>query len=311
MLLSRVQGVASAAALARRDAAVAQAERDRLARELAAEKERLATAQAQAEAERVRQEALRLQKELEALRRPQQEQAMPSRPEQSGVGEMVFIPAGEFMMGSNDGNNDEKPVHRVYVDGFWMDKYEVTNAAYGEFVRAKGHRAPSGSSGWNTWGRSGPPSGMENHPVVNVSWEDARAYCAWAGKRLPSEAEWEKAARGGKEGQKYPWGNSISSRDANYGQNVGSTTPVGSYPANGYGLYDMSGNVWEWVSDWYDANYYSKSPSRNPTGSISGTYRVLRGGSWSDHPDLVRVACRIRSSPVSRLDRFGFRCARN
>jgi formylglycine-generating enzyme len=184
----------------------------------------------------------------------------------------------------------------VYVDGFYMDKYEVTVAQF----------------------RSYKPSyqpyfkGCENCPAESVSWEEAKAYCESVGKRLPTEAEWEKAARGGLKGKKYPWGDTISPGQANYDDSgIGKTKPVGSYAPNGYELYDMSGNVWEWCSDWYDANYYNKRPSRNPTGSISGTSRVLRGGSWYWGPYGVRVATRLRLMPGRRSSYLGFRCARN
>ena len=191
-------------------------------------------------------------------------------------------------MGSNDpeGFSDEQPVHTVYVDAFYMDKYEVTVGQYKQFVRATGHRD---LSDWvSTY------SLTDRHPVVGVSWYDAMAYAAWAGKRLPTEAEWEKAARGGLAGQKYPWGNTIDSRKANYNRNIGKTTSVGSYSPNAYGLYDMAGNVWEWCLDAYDANFYRNPVHRNPiagAASISDVInnytnvkssRVLRGGSWGN-----------------------------
>ena len=229
---------------------------------------------------------------------------------------MVLIPAGSFRMGSNapEGFSDEQPVHTVYVDAFYMDKYEVTVGQYKEFVRATGHRdLPDLVSKY---------SPTDRHPVVGVSWYDAMAYAAWAGKRLPTEAEWEKAARGGLAGQKYPWGNTIDSRKANYNGNIGKTTSVGSYSPNAYGLYDMAGNVWEWCLDAYDANFYRNPVHRNPiagAASISDVinnytnvkyYRVLRGGSWFYVARNVRVAFRYRRFPTDTNDNLGFRCAR-
>ena len=182
----------------------------------------------------------------------------------SGVGDMVLIPAGEFQMGSNHGDSDERPVHTVYVDAFYMDKYEVTNAEYAAFLNAKGKHGEAGVIWFDLADVDARISlnvrisligststylvdaGYENRPVVEVSWYGAMAYAKWAGKRLPTEAEWEKAARGGLSGLTYPWGNSIDSSKANYNGNVGDTTAVGKYSANGYGLYDMAGNVWEW-----------------------------------------------------------------
>ena len=251
------------------------------------------------------------------------EEAVPSTP--AG---MVLIPAGEFQMGRNDGASDERPVHTVYLDAFYMDVYEVTNAQYKQFVDANPQwgkdRIPSSYhdgyylAHWN--GNSYPP-GKANHPVVYVSWYSAMAYSQWAGKRLPTEAEWEKAARGGLVGKKYPWGDSIDSSKANYNQNVGDTTPVGSYPPNGYGLYDMAGNVWEWCLDQYEDDFYARSPRDNPIagGSITGIINnftsvtsppVLRGGSWGYNPGNLRVANRNRSNPTLSVSSLGFRCAR-
>lgn len=200
--------------------------------------------------------------------------------------EMVLIPAGEFQMGSVDGFDDEKPVHTVYVDAFYMDVYEVTNALYKKFVDATGHSAPEC--------RDNSTYNAPEQPVVGVSWHDAIAYAEWSGKRLPTEAEWEKAARGGLKAKKYPWGDKLTHGDANYSGTGGKdrwdgTSPVGSFSANGYGLYDMAGNVYEWCADWYDSGYYSASPERNPTGPSSGTGRVLRGGSWDDKQVRVEL----------------------
>ena len=240
---------------------------------------------------------------------------------------MVLIPAGEFQMGSNNGENDEKPVHTVYVDAFYMDVYEVTNAQFKAFVDANPQwrkdqipRKYHGGSYLYHWSGNHYPNGKDNHPVVYVSWYAAMAYAQWAGKRLPTEAEWEKAARGGLQGQTYPWGNTIDASQANYGRNPGSTTSVGSYGANGYGLYDMAGNVWEWCVDVYQENFYAVSPPRNPVsgGSIAPPYltdqtnssRVLRGGSWLNDALYLRVAYRYWNSPTNTCGNFGFRCAR-
>ena len=246
-------------------------------------------------------------------------------------GEMFLIPAGEFQMGSNDSeaDDDEKPVHTVYIDAFYMDKYEVTNAQYKGFIRANPewgkdriNRSFHDGDYLKYWNGNDYPSGEANHPVVYVSWYAAMAYAKWAGKRLPTEAEWEYAARGGLSGKKYPWGNNLDSSKANYGRNVGTTTAVGKYSPNGYGLYDMAGNVWEWCLDEYDWNFYQNSRRRNPIAGASSvdwvinnitnvkTRRVLRGGSWPYYPVLLRVANRNWGGPTDAFDDYGFRCAR-
>jgi len=219
---------------------------------------------------------------------------------------MILIPAGEFQMGYNDGLDDEKPVHTVYLHAFYIDKYEVTNAQYKKFMDATGHRTPYY---WDDTNYNAP-----NHPVVGVDWNDASAYCSWAGKRLPTEAEWEKSARGGLVGKKYPWGDTLTHDDANYYGTGGKdkwdgTSPVGSFAPNGYGLYDMAGNVWEWCADWFDSNYYASSPKSNPTGPSSGSSRVLRGGSWHYYYVFhLRVAARSYFAPSSYYFFVGFRC---
>jgi tetratricopeptide (TPR) repeat protein len=215
---------------------------------------------------------------------------------------MAWIPGGTFQMGSNDGDSDEKPVHTVTLGGFWIGKYEVTVKQYREFCLVTGRKMPD-QPGWSE----------ENHPVVNVFWHDAAAYAQWRNCRLPTEAEWEYAARGGLDGKKYPWGDAISHDYANYEGTGGrdrwaNTSPVGSFPANGYELYDMAGNVWEWCSDWYDT--YSSSEAYNPTGPGSGTYRVVRGGSWGYGPNDLRCAGRARDVPDDSWDGGGFRVAR-
>ena len=235
---------------------------------------------------------------------------------------MILIPAGEFQMGRNSISNDEKPVHTVYVDAFYMDKYEVTNAQYRKFVKATGHREPEGYGYVNGKFQSEfkPLSDKnfngDDQPVLCVSWGDAKAYAEWAGKRLPTEAEWEKAARGGLSGKKYPWGDEEPDVDGTYranyrgeGDGYEYAAPVGSFAPNGYGLYDMAGNVWEWCADWYDESYYWNSPGSNPTGPGPGASRVLRGGSWPYALSLLRVANRHFLNPSLSNSSHGFRCA--
>ena len=224
---------------------------------------------------------------------------------QIGV-EWVTVPAGEFLMGSSD-SNDEKPIHQVYLSAYQIARHPVTNAQYEVFVKATSHEVPS------HWEGGKIPTGKENHPVVNVTWKDAQSFCAWAGGRLPTEAEWEKAARS-TDGRKYPWGNEPPTMElCNFNNNVGDTTPVGQYPkgASPYGVMDMAGNVWEWVNDWYDDSYYSVSPSNNPKGPATGTYRMLRSGSCNGSDYGVRSANRGDSSPDFWLAVVGFRCVRS
>ena len=250
---------------------------------------------------------------------------------------MVLVPAGEFEMGSEDAEAlpHEQPVHTVYVDAFYMDTHEVTNLDYKKFVLANPQwqkdRIPKALHNDNYlrhWRGNSYPGGKANHPVTYVSWYAAVAYAEWAGKRLPTEAEWEKAARGGKEGLKYPWGNTISSDRANYGNIVKDTREVGSYSANGYGLYDMCGNVWEWCLDAYDADFYFSSPRRNPLSDVNTlsnadliiddytnvkSHRGLRGGSWGFEATSVRVAYRGSNLPLLTYTHgiVGFRCVRS
>ena len=240
---------------------------------------------------------------------------------------MVLIPAGEFQMGSSE-NTDEKPVHTVHIDAFYMDKHEVTNAQYKTFINAnpqwRKNRIPTvyhDGDYLKHWNGNNYPTGKRNHPVTYVSWYAAMAYAKWAGKRLPTEAEWEKAARGGLPGKKYPWGDYINSTQANYNKDVGDTTSVGRYPSNGYDLYDMAGNVLEWCLDAYDKDFYESSPLQNPIagGSLlsvttnptkATTARVLRGGSWSVLPQSVRVADRAKGNLTLSYFGVGFRCVR-
>jgi len=235
-------------------------------------------------------------------------------------GDMVMVPAGEFMMGCNSKVDkqcaeaeDEKPYHKVYLDAFYIDKFEVTVQQYGACVQA-GNCSNPNTGGACNWG----VSGRETHPINCIDWNQADTFCKWAGKRLPTEAEWEKAARG-TDGRKYPWGNREAScsyavmwENGQSGCGKNSTWPVGSKPsgASPYGAMDMAGNVWEWVADWYGANYYQSSPRSNPTDTASGTGRVLRGGGWDDSPLILRPSLRLRFDPSSRSDFLGVRCAR-
>jgi formylglycine-generating enzyme required for sulfatase activity len=227
---------------------------------------------------------------------------------------MVYVPEGEFLMGSpaGQGADDEHPQHMVYLDAFWIDQTEVTNAQYRQCLEAGACRKPYY---WDDSGYNAP-----DQPLVGVSWDDARTYCEWVGARLPTEAQWEKAARG-TDGRKYPWGNEDADCDrANYygkpcacgGTDpcVGKPSQVGAHPAGAspYGALDMAGNVWEWVADWYAADYYSRSPARNPQGPDSGEYRGLRGGSWYLNDNYVRSAFRYRFIPDLRFFNWGFRC---
>jgi len=224
---------------------------------------------------------------------------------------MVYVPEGNFTMGSND-FSDAQPVHTVYLNAYRIDKTDVTNAMYAQCVQAGNCQAPSPMVSQTRISYYGN-SQYDNYPVIYVSWNDAQAYCQWAGARLPTEAEWEKAARG-TDGRIYPWGNDSPSISLlNYNGGVGDTSAVGIYPSgvSPYGALDMAGNVWQWVNDWYGDTYYGQSPPSNPQGPSSGTYRVLRGGSWSDNEALVRSAFRLRNDPVYADNDFGFRCTRS
>lgn len=223
---------------------------------------------------------------------------------------MVKIPSGEFLMGKDSGMDlDYSPAHKVKVKTFLMDKHEVTNAQYLEFCNATGHKLPEF---WNTdifrCGENFP-----THPVVGINWVDANKYAAWAGKRLPSEAEWEYAARGGLVEKSYPNGNSWNkARAIQNGENWKNLTePVKGYKPNGYGLYDMGGNVWEWVIDYYSTGYYKINETENPKGPKSGSHRVVRGGSWHSGAMCKKVFYR-KGLPASWCDfAVGFRCVKD
>lgn len=222
---------------------------------------------------------------------------------------MILIPAGDFMMGSNEQQN-EKPPHHVVLDDFYLDINEMTTEQYARFLDATRRPEPGY---WRTviLGRH------SDRPVVGVTWEDAQAYCGWAGKRLPTEAEWEKAARG-TDSRLYPWGGKEPSfQDANFGKAMwngyDTLSPVGAMPhgQSPYGINDLAGNVWEWVADWFDADYYQQSPQRNPIGPESGTTKVIRGGAWDLQPSFLRAPYRSGAVPTTRHYSIGFRCARN
>ena len=219
--------------------------------------------------------------------------------------ELCLVPAGEFLMGSpeGEGSSSERPQHTVYLDSYYAGRYPVTVAQFREFVDRSRHSPANGRC----------LEGSADHSVIYVSWNDVVAYCQWAELRLPTEAEWEKAARGA-DGRICPWGNQEPDRSlCNYGKNEAGTTLVGKYSPRGdgpYGCADMAGNVWEWCSDWYGADYCAESLSRNPDGPSSGTLRIMRGGSWYNRANYARSAFRYWFGPVGTFNDIGFRCAR-
>ncbi len=222
---------------------------------------------------------------------------------------MALIPGGTFMIGSNEGQNIAAPLHPVSFNAFYMDSHEVTNREYHAYCLATGSRFPE------FWGMELYKSGMEfpDHPVVGVSQFEASNYAEWAGKRLPTEAEWEHAARGGLENISFPYGEKADHSMARFNDPEAEKGPVktGTYPPNGYGLYDMSGNVWEWVSDWFSESYYKESPAQDPGGPSQGTFKVFRGGGWHSGPGCVTVHIR-NALPSNWLDfAGGFRCVQD
>jgi len=250
--------------------------------------------------------------------------------------QLARIPAGDFLMGAADGDGDERPVHRVYLSEFFIGRFPVTNDEYARFVRAAGYPAPSvrglpliAAGGRDSifkefaapyaWPDGEPPKGHGNHPVVLVRYDDALAYCAWLSAtlgrtaRLPTEAEWEKAARGGVDGARYPWGDDIDQSRGNYLADPDSkrqhgTRPTGTYPPNAYGLCDVIGNVWEWVADWYGADYYGQGDAKNPQGPATGNLRIVRGASWvTDDVAMMRSAYRHKVPPDTYAYSIGFR----
>ena len=257
---------------------------------------------------------------------------------------IVYIPAGEFLLGSSDDDpdaqEDEKPQQTIYLDAFWIDRTEITVAQFQDFVNQTGYVTEAEQEGggvvyspdavsvrsasWKLPQGGGAPPATGRQPVVQVSWNDARAYCEWAGRRLPTEAEWDKAARG-TEGWIYPWGDQFDGlrlnfcdkrcgapwRNADYDDTFARAGNVGIFPAGAspYDVLDMSGNVWEWVNDFYDFRGYYRFPTANPPGVESGTQHVVHGGSWIDTPDRVRVGARLALAPSARSNVTGFRCA--
>jgi serine/threonine-protein kinase len=225
---------------------------------------------------------------------------------------MVYVKAGAFQMGGGkNGMPNENPEHSVILDAFWIDQTEVTNGKYALCVQSKVCSPPSEPSSLTRASYYGAAQ-YENYPVVHISWDQARVYCEWAGGRLPTEAEWEKAARG-EDGRTYPWGNDIGKTFANYDQRNGDTSVVGSFESgkSPYGAYDMAGNVWEWVSDWYGDTYYRDSPSSNPSGPSFGIMRVLRGGAFFTKDYFIRSTYRYAFEPSISDSLNGFRCARS
>jgi formylglycine-generating enzyme len=243
--------------------------------------------------------------------------------------EMVLVPAGGFLMGSDkktDRNayRSELPQRRIYVDAFEIDTYEVTNLQYLKFILATGRKP---QLDWRYDGGNFQDT-MAHHPIMHVSWYDADAYCTWAGKRLPTKAEWEKAARG-EDGRLFPWGSeSAGLTRANFGR-TGLSGPVRDRPerlllypplisvdkyenaVSPYGLYQTIGNVAEWVADWYDQDYYKTAPDRNPKGPETGTQKAFRGGGWMDSTTTMRVAMRNGTDPHTKINWLGFRCAKS
>ena len=233
---------------------------------------------------------------------------------------MVYIPAGEFRMGSNSGKSDAQPTHKVYLDAFYMDIYEVTNEQYKEFIDSTGHPAPfldPAKYPWAekyNWKDGMYPEGTEKYPVVLVSWDDANTYAKWHGKRLPTEAEWERAAKGRKN-RLYPWGNEWDPTKCNSRENgLKSAQTVDSYKegVSEFGLFNMAGNVWEWCSDWYAKDYYKKSLKESPKGPEVGATKVIRGGSWDTY-GIHRLRCDARESqfPSTCSYDIGFRCVKD
>lgn len=246
--------------------------------------------------------------QLEQLRRPRplpEASPLPPAP-------MAVVPEGSFLMGANgtDALEDERPQHEVWLDRFEIDRFEVSIGHYAEYMSAQKPPPP-----WQ-W-ENADPLQHRDRPVVGVNWWDADAYCRWRGKRLPTEAEWEKAARGTDQ-RLFPWGNQApNDRLANFALGARfsysqALMPVQQYELgrSPYGLYQMAGNAGEWVADWYESRYYETSPSRNPSGPTVGSFRVLRGGSWSDLPKYLLTYGRFKLPPETRNSYTGFRCAR-
>jgi len=221
---------------------------------------------------------------------------------------MVLIPDGEFNMGKNSQTySDWQPEHKVKVASFYMDKYEVTNQQYYNFCIATKNPFPE------FWGLNEFKSGLDypDYPVVGVSFNDAEKYARWSGKRLPTEAEWEYAARGGLIDNNFPFGNQVDSTKVNYGKKYKGILKVGSFHPNGFGLFDITGNVWEWTSDFYESDYYTSSPFENPKGPERGRFKVIRGGSWHSGAMCVQTYYRNGLSPSWVDFAVGFRCVKD
>jgi serine/threonine-protein kinase len=222
----------------------------------------------------------------------------------------VSVPAGTFLMGSETGAPDELPVHRVSGSAFAMDRYEVTNARFAACVQAGACSPPALTSSFKRPVYFGAAE-FADYPVIHVAWSQAAAFCAWAGGRLPTEAEWERAARGTADARTFPWGDSAPDcSKANFAGCVGDTDRVGRRPAgqSPYGAFDMAGNVWEWTADWYEADYYSRSPDQDPVGPDSGHLKVMRGGCWVSGANSLRATCRKAELPGLWAPNVGFRC---
>ena len=223
----------------------------------------------------------------------------------------MYIPAGEFIMGSSSGDADETPVHSVWLNGYWIDKTEVTNLQYGMCVTAGACSLPQQTDSL-TRSNYFHNNFYQDYPVIYVTWNDAHDYCDWVGGYLPTEAEWEKAARG-MNGNKFPWGNSNPTTNlANFNYNLGDTSMVASYPdgASPYGVLDMAGNVYEWVYDYYSDDYYSSSPVKNPFGPSNGDMHVLKGASFNTPAYKIRSSYRAKFTPTTTGNDDGFRCIR-
>lgn len=256
----------------------------------------------------------------------------------TAIPSLARIPAGQFVMGAEDGDDDERPAHEVYVEEFFIGRCPVTNDEYARFVQATGHPSPAirmlplvGSgereeefkalAGPYEWDGGNPPHDRGEHPVVLVRFDDCVAYCRWLSDelsrvvRLPTEAEWEKAARGGIDNLRYPWGDDIEATRCNFLTNgrrktESGTKPVGGYPSNGYGLFDTIGNVWEWVADWHAPDYYANGSNRDPHGPSTGVMRIVRGGSWiTEDVSLLRSSHRHRVPDDTYAPSIGFRIA--
>ena len=233
---------------------------------------------------------------------------------------MVLVPAGPFVMGTEDRAGNERPAHTVTLNSYYIDQFEATNTAFAEFLNAKGNQM-EGLANWieakdldlrvhQVDGVWQVDPGYEKYPMNEVTWYGARAFCEWRGARLPTEAEWEKAARGTDE-RTFPWGEEISCENANYAGCVHASVPVDSFPesVSPYGAYNMAGNMMEWVADWYDIEYYANSPAENPTGPETGNFKVFRGGSWINNSGNTRTTYRFPKLPVLTYTTTGFRCA--